>query len=263
MDELVVLVPVYRNQAGLDRSLDSLRKAHGAFDVVVVDDGSPEPLLAPLQLRDDVSVSLLRLETNRGIAVALNHGLQHILALEYSYIGRLDAGDTISADRLQQQVRFFHSCPNCAVVSSFVDFVDSNQRILFRYRGPSAHSKICHKLHLNNCVLHPASMIRASALRESGLYREDTPGAEDYELFLRLSRRYRIAVLPDVLTYMEYSPTGLSIAGRRKQQKERLKLQLRYFDPGSPYSFLGVIRTLLAMVSPQAAVFRYKRLFAR
>jgi hypothetical protein len=106
-------------------------------------------------------------------------------------------------------------------------------------------------------------MIRASALRETGLYREDVPGAEDYELFLRLSQRYKLAVLPEVLTYMEYAPGGLSIAGRRRQQRERLKLQLRYFDPGSPYSYLGIARTLLGMVTPQTAVFRYKRAFAR
>ena len=263
MTNVAVLIPVYRNPGGLHRSLASLGEAHGSFSVFIVDDGSPEPLSAPSHLREDVSVSLLRLETNHGIAAALNHGLRQILAREYSYIGRLDAGDTINPDRLRHQVQFLHSRPNYAVVSSFADFVDSNQRILFRHRAPSEHLKIRRKLHLNNCVLHPASMIRASALRESGSYREDTPGAEDYELFLRLSRRYKLAVLPEVLTYMEYSPGGLSIAGRRQQQKERLKLQLRYFDPGSPYSFLGVARTLLAMASPQAAVFRYKRVFDR
>jgi glycosyltransferase involved in cell wall biosynthesis len=263
MTRLAALIPVYRNLAGLDRTLRSLREAYGSFDVVVVDDGSPEPVSVPSHLRDGVSVSLLRLQTNRGIAAALNCGLRHILALEYSYIGRLDAGDTVDAERFQQQVRFLDLNVGCAAASSFVDFVDASQTLLFRHCAPCNHESILQELHLNNCLVHSGTIIRASVLRETGLYREDAPGAEDYELFLRLSRNYELAVLPEVLTYCEYSQGGLSIAGRRRQQKERLKLQLQYFDPRSPYSFLGVARTLLAMATPQAAVFRYKRAFSR
>src|SRR5665213_1623398 len=86
MPEVVVLLPVHRNHVGLDRSLGSLRRAHGCFDACVVDDGSPEPVSAPLRLREDLPVSLLRLERNLGIAAALNSGLQHILERKYSYI---------------------------------------------------------------------------------------------------------------------------------------------------------------------------------
>ena len=153
--------------------------------------------------------------------------------------------------------------PECAVVSSFVDFVDSDQTPLFRYRAPSHHSQIVRRMRLNSCIMHPGAMIRASALREAGIYREDIPGAEDYELFLRMSLRYTLAVLPIVLTRCEYSPNGLSIAGRRQQQKERLKLQFRYFNPLCPYSFYGVARTLLAMLVPHNAVFRFKRAYFR
>ena len=105
--------------------------------------------------------------------------------------------------------------------------------------------------------------MRASVLREVGLYREDVPGAEDYELFLRMSRRYTLAVMPEVLTRCEYSLAGLTVTGRRRQQQERLKLQLRYFDFASPYSFYGVARTLVAMVVPHAAVLRMKSAYSR
>jgi glycosyltransferase involved in cell wall biosynthesis len=263
MNKLAVLIPVYRNPSGLRRALESLSEAAGSFDVVIVDDGSPEPICAPTRLREDVEVLLLRLERNRGIAAALNCGLRRILELGYPYVGRLDAGDTVVAERFERQVEFLEAEPGCAAVSSFVDFVDRRQMYLFSHRPPCDHASILERLHLNNCILHPASMIRASALRECGIYREDAPGAEDYELFLRLSRRYELAVLPEVLTHCEYSPRGLSISGRRRQQKERLKLQVRYFDPKSPHSFLGIARTLLAMVAPQAAVCRFKRAFAR
>ncbi len=260
MTNLVVLIPVYRNQAGLDRTLANLRGARGSFDTVLVDDGSPRPLSAPLRLREGLDVTTLRLEKNRGIAGALNHGLRHILERSYSYIARLDAGDTIAPERFDRQLEFLEAHPSCSAVSSFVDFVDVRQRLLFRYRAPCTHARILRRLRLNNCLIHSGSMMRASVLRELGVYREDLPGAEDYELFLRMARRYSLAVLPEVLTRCEYSLSGLSVGGRRRQQWERVKLQLRYFDAASPFSFYGVARTLVAMLVPHRAVYRWKTL---
>jgi glycosyltransferase involved in cell wall biosynthesis len=263
MKELAVLIPVYRDQARLNRSLESVKEAAGRFEVVIVDDGSPEPILAPPRLRSGVPVSVIRLQRNRGIAGALNHGLRYILGKGYPYIGRLDAGDTVVHERFKHQVRFLETHPSCGVVSSFVDFVDSNQTPLFQYRAPSHHKKISRRLHVNNCVMHPGSLLRASALEEIGLYREDMPGAEDYELFLRMARRHTLAVLPEVLTRCEYSPDGLSIAGRRRQQRTRLKLQLHYFDPACPYSFYGIACTLGVMILPRGLTLRLKRILRR
>jgi GT2 family glycosyltransferase len=263
MKGLAVLIPVYCNSCGLNRSLESLRAASGSFGVVIVDDGNPEPIALPAHLREGVTVTVLRLAGNQGIARALNHGLRYILARGYTCIARLDAGDTVATDRFDRQLRFLEANPQCAVVSSFVDFVGPDQTVLFHYRAPARHPQILRRMRLNSCLLHPATMLRSDALQTAGLYREDSPGAEDYELFLRLSRRFTLAVLPAVLTRCEYSPRGLSVTGRRQQQEQRLKLQIRYFDPLSPYSFYGVIRTLIAMLAPHSAVFRFKRAYFR
>jgi glycosyltransferase involved in cell wall biosynthesis len=258
---LAVLLPVYRNQLGLEQSLKSLESANGAFDVVVVDDGSPQQIYVPTEFLWGRKISLLRLSGNKGIAAALNHGLRYILERPYSYVGRLDAGDLVATERFTQQVRFLDSHPDCAVVSSFVEFIDAAQQSVFRHRAPCEDPRIRRALRLNNCILHPGTTIRARAFRECGLYREDVLGAEDYELFLRIARSHTLAVLPEVLTHSVYMSSGLSVSGRRQQQWTRLKLQLNYFDPASPYSFLGVARTFLAMMAPQAAVIRFKRAF--
>jgi len=102
-------------------------------------------------------------------------------------------------------------------------------------------------------------MMRAEVLTEVGLYCEDLSVTEDYDLFLRMARRSKLAVLPKVLTRCEYSPGGLSVARRRRQQRERLKLQWLYFDRGSPRSFYGLARTLVAMLVPHRLVFWWKR----
>ncbi|HEV2199832.1 MAG TPA: glycosyltransferase [Bryobacteraceae bacterium] len=259
MSRLAVLIPVYRNQEGLTRTLESLREAAGGFDVFIVDDGSPEPLVAPKRLRENVAVRILRLQSNGGIARALNQGLRVILAGNYTFVARVDASDTILPERFPRQVRFLETHPDCAVVSSFVELVDAERKRLFLYRAPSEHAGIVRRMHLNNCLAHPGCTMRTEALAAVGLYCEDLSVTEDYELFLRMAKRYTLAVLPEVLTRCEYSRGGLSVARRRRQQRERLTLQWLYFDRRSPYSFLGVARTLAAMLVPHRAVFWWKR----
>jgi glycosyltransferase involved in cell wall biosynthesis len=261
--DTTVLIPVYRNQAGLNRSLESLAEAEGEFEVLIIDDGSPHPIEAPQSLRGGVPVTIIRLPRNQGIAAALNHGLRHVLPKGIQYIARLDSGDTVARKRFCAQKAFMDANPRCAVVSSFVDFVDAERTRLFRYRAPADHQRILRRLRVNNCLIHPGSMIRASVLQQAGIYREDFPGAEDYELFLRLAQRYTLAVLPEVLTCVEYSLTGLSVAGRRCQQWQRLRLQLRYFDPTSPSSFYGIARTLLTMAVPHHSALQLKRAYLR
>lgn len=260
---IAVLIPVYRNQAGLNRSLESLAEAEGKFDVLIVDDGSPHPIEAPQRLHDDIPVTVIRIPRNQGIAAALNHGIEHILAKDTQYIARLDAGDTVVPGRFLKQARFLLTHSTCAAVSSFVDFVDGGRTRLFRYRAPCRHESILRALRSNNCLVHSGLMIRSSAIRAVGLYRLDVPAAEDYELILRLAQRYTLAVVPEVLTCCEYSFEGISVAERRQQQKQRLKLQIRYFDWGSAYSFLGIARTVAAMVVPHEAVFRFKCAYLR
>lgn len=262
MSRLAVLIPVYRNQQGLDRTLDSLRGARGNFDTIIVDDGSPEPIVI-LSTGNQAPPTLLRLMPNVGIASALNHGLGYILSRGYQYVARLDSGDTVAPERFDEQVAFLDAHPDHGVVGSFVDFVDANQNLLFRHRAPCDHPRILRRMRLNNCIIHSGSTIRASVLRDCGLYKEDVSGAEDHELFLRIAERYRLAVLPRLLTRCEYSFGGLSVAGRRRQQRTRLRLQFRYFDAGSPHSFFGIARTLLAMLIPHATAYRLKRAYLR
>lgn len=263
MNPVAVLIPVFNNQSGLDRTLSGLRGAVGGFDVVVVDDGSPRPIEVPTGIGPGRTVVLMRLALNSGISAALNHGLQYILSRGYQYVARLDSGDTVAGDRFQRQCGFLDSHPDHGVVSSIVDFVDEAGELVFRYRAPCQHSRIVRRLHLGNCIIHSASMIRATALQRTGVYKEDVPGAEDYDLFLRIARHYQLAVLPNVLTRCEYTVTGLSIAGRARQQLSRLGLQLRHFDAASVYSFAGIARTLIAMLVPHGAVYRLKRAFLR
>jgi hypothetical protein len=70
------------------------------------------------------------------------------------------------------------------------------------------------ELLFNNPFVHSSVMIRKSALDEVGLYTTDPARQppEDYELWSRLARRFRVANLPERLTIYREVPNSISRA---------------------------------------------------
>lgn len=74
---LSVVVPAYRRATETRRLLESLAASDARFEVVLVDDASPEPLGPIVEpLREHLDLVVLRLPTNQGPAAARNAGLR-------------------------------------------------------------------------------------------------------------------------------------------------------------------------------------------
>ena len=254
---VAMLIPVYNGQAGLNRSCASLR-ADSSYDVVIVDDGSNPAISAPRGL-DPARVTLLRLGKNQGITRALNHGLGWILQRGYKYVARLDAGDLVLPRRIERQLAFLESHPDHAIVGGQTRFVDMHGSETFRDQFPASDSLIRRAMHGRSCFIHPAVMLRNSALREMGCYDERYPNAEDFELFWRLLTRWKGANLTELVVEYEVNPDGLSVAKRSQQVRSRIRILLKYFDLRVPESYVGLIKNLILLVIPYRWVRWLKR----
>ena len=252
---LAVLIPVFNGQDALERSLASLRDSDERFDVFVVDDGSDPPISLPSDL--PFSVRLVRLPKNGGVTKALNAGLAPIIAAAYDYVARLDAGDISLPGRFAAQMAFLDAHPDHAVVGSYAEFVDPHGKRLFVYRPATDYQALSRFLKWRNGLEHPCVMIRVACLVVSGLYDERYCGSEDYELWRRLDRNYKLANLPVVFVKKETHAS--QITARRFRSAARLRVQLRYFDPLSFIAYAGILRSLVALVTSQRLVLRAKQ----
>ncbi|HEX2135105.1 MAG TPA: glycosyltransferase [Microvirga sp.] len=256
---LAVLIPVFNRQRGLERTLHSLRDDGASFDVIVVDDGSDPPLRVP----DDLpfTVTLIRLARNRGIAAALNTGLERITAAGYEYIARLDAGDLSLPGRFAAQMAFLDWHPDHAVVGTQVKFMDPGGKLLFCSRAPTRHEEIIRSQRYKSCFAHPSVMMRTSALVKSGFYSERYPGSEDYELFMRLAKTYKLGNLDKV--YLEYEVSPDSLSSRKfRHGLGRLLVLIRYFSPFSVHAYLGIFRNIIALFVPRQVSLGLRRAHA-
>src|SRR5882672_5841045 len=94
--DFALLIPCYNNFAGLIESLKSVSYKNYNYLIVVVDDGSAEPLTTDdikKEIGIDKPIVVLSNEKNLGITKALNKGLAWIEENTSSkYIARLDCG---------------------------------------------------------------------------------------------------------------------------------------------------------------------------
>ena len=260
--ELAVLIPVFNDPEGLRASLDSIfdaKRPEGML-TIVVDDGSFQPVLLPGPYDENIGLVIVRLTENQGIERALNAGLEEAFRRGVGYVARLDAGDTISPDRLERQLTLLEENTELGIVGSSVRYLDGAGRLLFVFRAAEEDAEIRRRMHINSCLIHPSIMIRMSVLKRVGMYSTDYPAAEDYELFFRVLGVSRACCIDAPLVNTVVSVNGISSSRRRAQLISRLRIQWRYFRAPVPQAYFGLMVTLMLLVAPSSLVTFAKRI---
>src|SRR3990172_12195718 len=226
VDEVVprvaALMPAYNPDEIINRAVESLAKSTYPCDIYIVDDGSDIPITQTLAAFPRTKV--IRLDRNRGVTHALNVGLRTILMQPYEFVARLDADDFSYPERIARQVEFLDRHPGIAAVGTWVRFTDEGTgRTLYISRTPDKPELVRKALHVNNVVAHPSLMIRTDVLKRVGLYSEQFPTAQDYELFRRIAQQFSIANISSVLVDQRLSCRGVQLTRRRRQLFDRFR----------------------------------------
>ena len=216
-----VILPVYNAELYVDDAVSSiLSQTFKDFELICIDDGSTDGSYDILKKHAD-SDSRVKLITreNRGLIYSLNEALSFA---KYDHIARMDADDISECNRLEIQYEYLRLNPSIGVVGSECTIIDENGGIL-RYTK-SSKSKFITKslLVFGSTIAHPTVMFNKKItgnIRYSELY----PSAEDYELWLRLSKRCSLVVINSRLLKYRVLPTSISRSRRHEQLKSMAK----------------------------------------
>ncbi|QEC42202.1 glycosyltransferase [Pseudobacter ginsenosidimutans] len=261
MPDFFLLIPCYNNTEGLIRSLQSVQYPMHRYKVVVVDDGSREPVSDKLLLEKispDLQLQVIRQPKNGGITLALNTGLEaiHSQATE-GFIARLDCGDLCTPDRFEKQVSFLQANPQVQLLGSWCYFKNFTTGENYKYRTPVDDKEIQRKMYFKNVFIHPTVMWRFNSASPV-YYPYDFPHAEDYGIFYELLKRGAGAVIPEFMVTCEINEKGISISNRQAQYKSRMQV-IRKYGTSRWLTLMGTIKLGLLMLVPQRILLPIKK----
>jgi glycosyltransferase involved in cell wall biosynthesis len=250
---ITVLIPAHNAQATLAETLDSLaQQTLRNFDVLLVDDASTDNTLEIARsFQSTMSINVLSLSSNMGVAGALNAGLAQI---QRPYIARLDADDIARPDRLEKQWTFLDQNASVDVCSTwmemFYESAEQPNRILVKPQDDA----IIKTALLQYCSMsHGASMFRKNFFDDVGHFDVRLDFAEDYDLWCRgamLGKNY--INLPEPLTLYRQHATQVGQQKRQLQYERDLVVKRKYISAllgGAPAGHLAEFFSLLCIFS--------------
>ncbi|MDO6838787.1 glycosyltransferase family 2 protein [Paraglaciecola chathamensis] len=188
-----------------DRILESigslLAQDYDDFEVVVVNDGSPDPLVKEyLDAFDDPRLSVIH-QNNTGFVGAMHRAIGSSTG---KYIAIHGAGDISLPERLTKQAHFLDTNQDyCLVSSHYSDFVvdEDGQDALQRSEFKIATGEVVADdlTYGPSPIGHGEIMYRRSAYDAAGGYRPFFKFAQDKDLWLRMIHFGRFYILPENL----------------------------------------------------------------
>jgi hypothetical protein len=241
-----ILLPVKNCQTYLKETLESLSKqSFDAFTVWIIDDSSSDgtAAIATDWAQKDLRFHLCK-NPGSGIVDALEFGRTKAKG---KYIARMDGDDIALPDRLSKQVDFLSSHANVVALGGQTEIIDAVGNRLRGGRFPASADACRAHLMLGSCFCHPAVMMRRDAVEAAGGYRKEFDLAEDYDLWLRLSRQGELSNLDSVI--LKYRIHGANVSLKKAsvcatisalafidhQFPETKVARLENFDPSQPW----------------------------
>lgn len=214
-----VAMSVYNDDLFLTEAIESiLGQSFGDFEFLIVDDGCTDGSGAIIDeyARRDSRIRPIH-QSNRGLIASLNRAIGEARA---PLIARMDGDDVALPERFARQVAFLDAHPECGVVGTNFHNIDAAGRVTECVDlHPLDHDGILAALGHYSPICHPSVMMRRAALVGVGGYRPAYCYCEDFDLWLRLSMRTRLANLPDRLLHYRRSESQVSIRQAVGQQR--------------------------------------------
>lgn len=205
-----VIIPTRDRAHYLGQALDSVfAQTLAPSEIIVVDDGSTDDtraVLAPLIKEDKIRYFF---QEQAGVSAARNKGISCATS---PFIAFLDSDDIFLPAKLEKQMQVFEKQPDLGFVHClFSKFDDKGQDL--GIRDTSRFSGVIYPAILQEwsvLMAMPCMLARTEVIKEVGAFDEDMIWAEDMDLWRRISRRYAVGIVRDVLVRVRVHPVSIS-----------------------------------------------------
>ena len=214
---LTVIIPVLNGMPYLPEMLASLAaQTFRDFEVVLWDNGSTDGTVAEAE---KWLPGRLPGRVVAGVPLPLHECLARMVRESTSELcARMDADDLAHPERFARQVAFLAGHPECDGVGGQMELVNErSEKIGLAAAAPLGHAAVLLTMFWRNAMPHPAMVFRRTAALAAGNYSAHKP-VEDYDLWLRMCLRGRLANLPEMVLQYRVHATSVCAGEARAGQ---------------------------------------------
>ncbi len=224
-----VVIPTFNRKQLLLEGVESVRRqSFQDWELLLIDDGSTDGTSQVLEPLISDETSYIRQE-HSGVSAARNRGIR---AARYDWIAFLDSDDYWHKHKLQRQVEALEANPEYQAVHTDEIWIRSGVRVNPRKHHQKRSGWMFHHC-LRLCLISPSSiLLHRNLLEESGLFDEDYPVCEDYELWLRITARRPVLFLPEKLVFKRGGHADQLSRSRWGMDRYRIRALLKSLDSG-------------------------------
>jgi len=204
-----VIMAVYNDEQYLSEAIDSiLNQTYRKFEFIIINDGSTDSSSEILNEyeRKDSRVKVVK-QKNVGLTKSLNRAIKLSMG---EYITRMDSDDISHRDRLLKQVKFLMANLDYALVGTNVIKIDEYGKHLEVNKTKYSHNDIYNTFKNRNCIAHGSVMINKELVGDLLKYDETFLYAQDFRLWAKIAKRFKIANLKEPLYLLRLHKESLS-----------------------------------------------------
>ena len=223
-----ICVPTYNRKDYLRETLDSIfAQTYKDYEVVVVDDGSTD---GTAEMLKNIS-PLIRYywQENSGDAAARN---RLIKLARGEYITFIDSDDLLMHDAVERMMNVMEVEGGEAIVYGPYLRIDRNGHVYGRFKSRQYSGYITKYLFQNIFVYSCGSMFPKKVLETAGGFDTSLPVCSDYDLWLRLSLKYRFVALAEPTFKRRRHAKNLSAVSTENRILELKVLERFYYEKG-------------------------------
>lgn len=188
--EVSVIIPVYRGSQYIAQALKSVfAQGFTAYEVIVVNDGSPETEQVERELQPYQQQIIYIKQENAGPSSARNAG---ILQAKGEYIAFLDCDDAWHQNYLAEQLAQLRANPELDLIYCDALLVGTSPHAgkTVMEINPSRGAVTLESLLKLDCsVITSCTVVRRQCLVDTGLFDEERRCCEDYDMWVRIADR--------------------------------------------------------------------------
>ena len=236
-----IIAACYNHALFVVEALESIKnQSYPNIQLIITNDASTDKskdIIESWIKQQEFAIQFISNETNKGVCYTFNKALKQVKG---QYFQVISCDDVMLLNKIQQQVDFLESASEeFAMVCTDAQVIDQNSNLthtsfLDFWNLPTDLPENAYKqLLLQNTILAPSVLIRTAVLDEVGYY-DESLCFEDWDMWLRISKNYKIKMWTYPL--VNYRHFATSFSQSNSYRPAILKDSIKLLDKQRGYS---------------------------